>query len=82
MTLAKEGVRQGILVNVIRCGVIATDMHRHIDGYDDGLFRDRVKLIPAGRMGKPEEIAETVLFLASEHAAFISGQILAVAGGD
>jgi 3-oxoacyl-[acyl-carrier protein] reductase len=47
----------------------------------DDLKESILKATPLGRMGKPEEIASAVVFLASDEAAFITGQVLAVDGG-
>jgi len=81
-TLAKEGAADGILVNAVRCGVIATDMHKRIDGYDEARWRERLKLVPLGRAGEPEEVANLVLLLAGPGGGFITGQIVGVTGGE
>jgi len=81
-TLAKAGAADGILVNAVRCGVIATDMHARIDGYDTARWQERLKLVPLGRAGTPEEVAEMVLFLLGPHGAFVTGQIVGVTGGE
>ncbi|MFJ3485996.1 SDR family NAD(P)-dependent oxidoreductase [Pseudomonas sp. NPDC090202] len=74
-TLAKEFVGEGILVNAITPGAILTRMvpEEYIEGEKNN--------IPLGRLVHPEEIAAAVAFLASDEAAFISGQVLAVNGG-
>lgn len=79
---AREGARHNILVNSIRCGVIATPMHRRVEGYSADDFRKRVALIPVGRPGSPEEVAALAVFLASKAGSFITGQAIAVSGGD
>ena len=79
---AREGAPHNILVNSIRCGVIATGMHTRIEGYSDDLFRERVGKIPLKRAGMPDDIARMALFLASDHGNFITGEIFTVAGGD
>ena len=78
-SLAKAG--QNILVNTVRCGVIDTLMHKKIDGYDEAEF-DRVRRIPVSRLGTPEEVAELVSFLISDHGAFITGETIPISGGD
>ena len=49
-----------------------------VEGLDEA---ELVKTIPAGRFGNPEEVAELVGFLASEHAAYITGECIAITGG-
>lgn len=72
--LARELASSGITVNVIAPGPIATSMTTN--------FPDALKsLIPLGRLGRPEEVAAAVLFLASEDAGFITGEIIDVNGG-
>lgn len=73
--LALEVAKRNILVNAVSPGFVETDMTA-------GLPLDRIlPLIPLGRMGKPEEVAEVVGFLASEKASYITGQVLSVNGG-
>ena len=81
-SLAKAGAGQNILVNTVRCGVIDTPMHKKIDGYDEAEFFDRVRRIPVGRLGTPEEVAELVSFLISDHGAFITGETISISGGE
>jgi 3-oxoacyl-[acyl-carrier protein] reductase len=72
--LARELASAGITVNAVAPGPIATSMTTN--------FPDSLKsLIPLGRLGRPEEVAAAVLFLASEDAGFITGEILDVNGG-
>lgn len=76
---AKEVAREGIRVNCVRPGHIYTEMHA--SGGDPGRV-DRVKdTIPLGRGGKPEEIANAILWLTSAEASFITGTFLDVTGG-
>lgn len=76
--LAKEVAPSGIRVNAVSPGVIDTEMNAHLSLKDwQGLAEET----PLQRIGKPEEIANAVCFLASEQASFITGQILAVNGG-
>jgi 3-oxoacyl-[acyl-carrier protein] reductase len=79
---AREGARYGVLVNSIRCGKIDTRMHTKYPGYDAKRLSERVSLIPLRRMGTPEEVARMALFLVSKGGDFITGQHIAVAGGE
>ncbi|CAA7614495.1 SDR family NAD(P)-dependent oxidoreductase [Magnetospirillum sp. SS-4] len=81
-TLAKDGARHNILVNVVRPGLTDTGMHRKVAGYTDEQYAKRAALVPLGRAGRPEEVAAMVLHLASADGGFITGQIIAVSGGD
>jgi len=84
-TLAVELGRYGITANAVAPGFIETEMTRETAarlGVDfEDFVAERVKTIPAGRGGWPEDVAATVLFFASEESAFVSGQVLYVAGG-
>jgi 3-oxoacyl-[acyl-carrier protein] reductase len=72
--LAKENAYHGITVNAVAPGPIATHMTRN--------FPQTLRnLIPVGRMGTPEEIADAVAFLAGDSAGFITGEVLDVNGG-
>ena len=84
MTLgfSKAGAIKKILVNAIRCGVINTDMHSKIKGYNRQKFQERIQKIPLKRVGEPIDIARMALFLASKCGDFITGEIFTVAGGD
>lgn len=76
--LALESARKGITVNAICPGYIKTEM---TEAMDSAVLESIVKQIPTGRMGKPNEIAAMVAFLASDKAAFINGATIAVNGG-
>ena len=75
-SLALELASRNVTVNAVAPGIIATDM---IEGAFDG---DAIKnLVPMKRAGKPEEVADLVAFLASDKAAYISGQVISINGG-
>ncbi len=76
--LAKEVAHHGITVNAIAPGVIGTPM---IDKLGAQVVDSLIKTIPVGRKGKPEEIAHLAAFLASDHASYITGQVISPNGG-
>ncbi len=76
--LAKELAPSGITVNAIAPGLIETNMNANIDVEALNSFVDE---IPLGRMGSADEIAEGVMFLASDKADYITGQVLGINGG-
>ncbi len=76
--LALESAAKGITVNAICPGYIATDM---TSAMPQEVLDSIIRQIPAARMGKPEEIADMVTFLASDKAAFITGSTMTVNGG-
>ncbi len=84
-TLAIELGRFGITVNAVAPGFVETEMTRAVAAKMGVEFEEfvaeRAKLIPVGRSGKPEDIAASILFFASEEAGFVSGQVLYAAGG-
>lgn len=84
-TLAIELGKFGITVNAIAPGFIETEMTRATAarmGMNFEQFVEEVKKqIPVGRIGRPEDVAEALLFFASEEASFVNGQVLYVAGG-
>ena len=76
--LAREVASKGITVNAVAPGYIKTEMTDCIPG---NIMEEIVAKIPVKRLGKPEEIARAVAFLASEDAGFINGETLSVNGG-
>lgn len=76
--LAQESAAKGITVNAICPGYIETEM---TGAMKQEVLDSIIRQIPAARMGKPEEIAELVSFLASDKAAFITGSTLTINGG-
>lgn len=77
-SLAKEVASRGITVNAVAPGFIATDMTKVLT---DDQKAEMAKTIPLGRAGQPEDVANAVLFLVSDEAAYITGQVLNVDGG-
>lgn len=77
-TAAKELAARGITVNAVAPGFIATDM---TDAMTDAAKEAVISAIPMKRVGVTKEIAETVAFLASDKASYITGQVIAVDGG-
>jgi len=79
---ALEVARHGIRVNAVAPGAIQTAMIDRAVGVGDTSARRAIEgMHPLGRLGRPEEVAAAILFLASEDASFITGQSLAVDGG-
>jgi acetoacetyl-CoA reductase len=77
--LAQESAKAGITVNAICPGYINTEMVQAVP--KDVLEKSILPLIPAGRLGEPEEVARCVVFLASDDAGFITGSTLTANGG-
>jgi len=77
-TLAREFARKNITVNAVAPGFIETDMTKDMP---EAALAQVKAMTPAGRLGKPEEIADAVVFLCSPRASYITGQVLAVNGG-
>ena len=76
--LAKELGPSGIRVNCVAPGVIDTDMNAQLTEQDRAVLCDQT---PLERIGTPEEVAQCILFLASDRAGFITGQVLSPDGG-
>lgn len=76
--LAKELARRQITANAVAPGVVQTPMLGEIK---PEVMAEYLKQIPVGRLGRPEDIANAVLFLASEESGYVTGQVLPVTGG-
>ena len=76
--MARELASRNITVNAVAPGLVETDMTKAIADKASG---DWMAQIPLGRIGRPEEVAAAVCFLASDEASYITGQVLAVNGG-
>jgi 3-oxoacyl-[acyl-carrier protein] reductase len=74
-SLALELAKRSITVNAVAPGLIETDM------IADAPVEEILKHVPMRRLGKPEEVAELVAFLASDRAAYITGQVITISGG-
>ncbi len=78
MTLARELAPRNIRVNVVAPGMIDTEM---LQGMPDDAREGLLSRVPLGRLGEPQDIADITLFLASDRARYITGQIFVVDGG-
>lgn len=77
-TVAKEYAKRGIKANAIAPGFIATAM---TDELSDKVKEEMMKQIPMGKLGTPEDVADAVLFLASDASSYITGQVININGG-
>lgn len=78
---ALEYATQGIRVNAVCPGIIATEMITRFTHGDAAAAAQLLQTEPVGRLGKPEEVADAVVWLCSEQASFVTGQAIAVDGG-
>lgn len=76
--LAQEGAGKGITVNAIAPGYVGTEM---VQAIREDVLAKIVSKIPVGRLGEPNEIARTVLYLADDEAGFITGSTISINGG-
>ncbi len=77
--LAQEVSKYGIRANTIAPGLIMNDFLKRI--YPAEFFEETVKKIPVGRAGKPEDIANAIVFLASDDSSYMAGETMSVCGG-
>ncbi|MFO8044286.1 MAG: SDR family oxidoreductase, partial [Halomonas sp.] len=77
-SLAIEAAPKGVRVNAIGPGYIDTPL---LEALDDDMIQGLISLHPIGRLGRPEEVANGFLFLASDEASFVTGTTLMVDGG-
>jgi 2-hydroxycyclohexanecarboxyl-CoA dehydrogenase len=81
-TVAREVARHGVTANVVCPGPTDTPLLAAMAGEDGGRLVDALeRAVPMRRLGRPEEVAAAVAFLASEEASYITGQTLSVSGG-
>lgn len=77
--LAKEVGKEGVRVNAVRPGLILTSIHQAHGG--DAMLAQMGPTVPIGRAGRPEEVADTVLWLASDASSYVHGALIDVGGG-
>ena len=80
-TAALEYSKSGVRINAVNPGAIETDMLSHVAGGNPEAMSQMAAHHPIGRIGKPEEIAEAVIWLCSDKASFVTGHSLLVDGG-
>ena len=73
--LAQEVAKRGVTVNAVAPGFISTDMTQDLDQ------KELSKQVPVGRFGRAEEVADLVVFLASDKASYITGEVISINGG-
>ena len=81
VTAAAYLAEYGIRVNAISPGVVDTHFHDEVKIKNPSVLQVQIESIPLGRLGKPEDIASAIAFLASDDANYITGEVLTVGGG-
>ena len=82
MYISKHFTKENIRINIIRPGLIKTKKTTKLMGYLDKNFIKREKLVPLGKSGTSQDVAELVKFLIEEKSSYIVGQIISVSGGE
>ena len=77
LSVARELAPRGIRVNAVAPGITATDM---VASLPEEIIKPLIATIPLGRVGQPEDIANAFLFLASDMASYITGEVISVDG--
>lgn len=80
--LARDGAPHNILVNAVAPGFIATAFHEKRMGRDRDALRARARMNPLKRAGSPADVASIIVYLLSPGASFLTGECIAVSGGD
>ena len=80
--LARDCAKYNILVNAIAPGVFLTKFHTEKMKRNQEQLQERIKLVPLKRAGTTEELAGTIMYLLSESASYITGQVIAISGGE
>ena len=82
LNLSKSFTKRNIKINIIRPGLINTNMRTKLKNYTKKNFLKRKKLVPSGKLGDPKDISNMVNFLVSEKSKFVFGEIFTVSGGE
>ena len=82
LNLSKSFTKKNIKINIIRPGLIKTNMKKNVKNYSERNFLERKKLVPIGKPGDPKDISNMVSFLVSDKSKFSFGEIFTVSGGE
>jgi len=80
-TVAAEVGEYNIRVNAVAPSLIWNEFMDRVPGLREGFYEELIRQIPAGRFARPEEVANTIVFLASDKASYISGAVISITGG-